>query len=46
MSYVAPLKDMLFCMQELAGLEEVAKLPASRTRAWIPRRPCSMNAPS
>jgi alkylation response protein AidB-like acyl-CoA dehydrogenase len=26
-SYVAPIKDMLFCMQELAGLEEVAKLP-------------------
>ncbi len=27
MSYVAPIKDMLFCMKELAGLEEVAKLP-------------------
>jgi alkylation response protein AidB-like acyl-CoA dehydrogenase len=27
MSYVAPVKDMLFCMKELAGLEEVAKLP-------------------
>lgn len=27
MSYIAPLKDMLFCMQELAGLEQVAKLP-------------------
>jgi len=26
-SYQAPLKDMLFCMQHLAGLEEVAKLP-------------------
>jgi 3-(methylthio)propanoyl-CoA dehydrogenase len=26
-SYVAPIKDMLFCMKELAGLEEVAKLP-------------------
>jgi alkylation response protein AidB-like acyl-CoA dehydrogenase len=27
MSYVAPVKDMLFCMQELAGLEAVAQLP-------------------
>lgn len=27
MSYVAPVKDMLFCMKELAGLEELAKLP-------------------
>jgi alkylation response protein AidB-like acyl-CoA dehydrogenase len=26
-SYIAPIKDMLFCMKELAGLEEVAKLP-------------------
>ena len=27
MSYRAPVKDMLFCMKELAGLEEVAKIP-------------------
>ncbi|MDQ6679547.1 MAG: acyl-CoA dehydrogenase [Pseudomonadota bacterium] len=27
MSYVAPVKDMLFCMKELAGLERVAALP-------------------
>lgn len=27
MSYRAPVKDMLFCMKELAGLAEVAKLP-------------------
>lgn len=27
MSYTAPVKDMLFCMQALAGLEKVAKLP-------------------
>ena len=27
MSYRAPINDMLFCMKELAGLEEVAKLP-------------------
>ena len=27
MSYVAPVKDMLFCMKELAGLEHVAALP-------------------
>jgi alkylation response protein AidB-like acyl-CoA dehydrogenase len=26
-SYRAPVKDMLFCMKELAGLAEVAKLP-------------------
>ena len=27
MSYRAPINDMLFCMKELAGLDEVAKLP-------------------
>ena len=27
MTYRAPVKDMLFCMQELAGLDDVAKLP-------------------
>jgi alkylation response protein AidB-like acyl-CoA dehydrogenase len=27
MTYRAPVKDMLFCMQELAGLDQVAKLP-------------------
>jgi 3-(methylthio)propanoyl-CoA dehydrogenase len=27
MSYQAPVKDMLFCMTELAGLEQVATLP-------------------
>jgi alkylation response protein AidB-like acyl-CoA dehydrogenase len=27
MSYHAPIKDMLFCMKELAGLEQVAQLP-------------------
>jgi alkylation response protein AidB-like acyl-CoA dehydrogenase len=27
MTYRAPVNDMLFCMKELAGLEEVAKMP-------------------
>jgi alkylation response protein AidB-like acyl-CoA dehydrogenase len=27
MSYRAPIKDMLFCMKELAGLDAVARLP-------------------
>jgi alkylation response protein AidB-like acyl-CoA dehydrogenase len=27
MSYVAPVKDMMFCIKELAGLDEVAQLP-------------------
>ncbi|SMG15911.1 acyl-CoA dehydrogenase [Paraburkholderia susongensis] len=27
MSYTAPIKDMLFVMQELAGLEDIARLP-------------------
>ena len=27
MSYTAPVKDMLFVMQELAGLQAVAQLP-------------------
>jgi len=27
MTYRAPVKDMLFCMTELAGLDEVARLP-------------------
>ncbi len=28
MSYIAPVKDMLFNMEHLAGLNEVAKIPA------------------
>jgi alkylation response protein AidB-like acyl-CoA dehydrogenase len=28
MSYRAPVEDLLFCMKELAGLDELAKLPA------------------
>ncbi len=27
MSYTAPVKDMLFCMKELADLEAIARLP-------------------
>ena len=27
MSYVAPLKDMLFVIRHLAGIDEVARLP-------------------
>jgi len=27
MTYRAPVKDMLFCMKELAGLEQIAQLP-------------------
>ena len=27
MSYVAPVKDMLFCMEHLAGIDSVAQLP-------------------
>ena len=27
MTYRAPVKDMLFCMKELAGLDEIAKIP-------------------
>ncbi|MFL9896471.1 acyl-CoA dehydrogenase N-terminal domain-containing protein, partial [Paraburkholderia sp. RL17-381-BIF-C] len=27
MSYTAPIKDMLFVMKELAGLEDIATLP-------------------
>jgi alkylation response protein AidB-like acyl-CoA dehydrogenase len=29
MSYIAPIKDMLFVMKELAGLEDIATLPGS-----------------
>src|SRR5439155_9056361 len=29
MTYRAPVKDMLFCMKELAGLDEVAEIPGS-----------------
>ena len=28
MTYLAPVKDMLFCMKELAGIDELAKIPA------------------
>jgi hypothetical protein len=27
MTYAAPINDMLFCMTELAGLDQVAALP-------------------
>jgi 3-(methylthio)propanoyl-CoA dehydrogenase len=27
MSYTAPVKDMLFCMKELAGIDQIAQLP-------------------
>ncbi|HWT36907.1 MAG TPA: acyl-CoA dehydrogenase N-terminal domain-containing protein, partial [Paraburkholderia sp.] len=27
MSYTAPIKDMMFVMQELAGLDDIATLP-------------------
>jgi hypothetical protein len=27
MSYAAPVRDMLFAMKELAGLEDIATLP-------------------
>ena len=27
MTYQAPVKDMLFCMTELAGIERIAALP-------------------
>ncbi|MEM5345171.1 acyl-CoA dehydrogenase N-terminal domain-containing protein, partial [Paraburkholderia azotifigens] len=27
MSYTAPIKDMMFVMQELAGLDDIAALP-------------------
>jgi hypothetical protein len=33
--YTAPIKDMQFVMRELAGFDEVARLPAATTR----RRP-------
>ena len=46
MTYRAPLKDMLFCMTELAGLDQVAGCPASRKPASTPRRRCSRNARS
>ncbi len=46
MSYRAPLKDMLFAMKELAGIEAVAQLPGSKRRESTPPRRCSRNAPS
>ncbi|WP_143810968.1 acyl-CoA dehydrogenase N-terminal domain-containing protein, partial [Paraburkholderia piptadeniae] len=27
MSYTAPVKDMLFVLSELSGIEDIAKLP-------------------
>jgi hypothetical protein len=46
MSYTAPVKDMLFNIEHLARIDEIAKLPASRTPAWRRRRPCWRNAPA
>ena len=39
MSYVAPVKDIRFVMQELAGLEAIGKMPGSK------RRPATRSTP-
>jgi hypothetical protein len=41
MSYNAPVKDMLFVLKELAGIDTVAQLPGFEEPATTPRRPCS-----
>ena len=48
MSYQAPVKDMLFNIQHLAGLETLTRSqsPPSPTSAWIPPPPCWRSAPS
>ena len=38
MSYVAPVKDMLFCMKELAGLEAIAAMPSPKPFARSEQR--------
>ena len=40
MTYRAPVKDMLFCMRELAGLDAVAQLPGFEEAGFdtAPRR--------
>ena len=44
MSYVAPVKDLMFNLQHLAGLEQVARLPGLKTLGWRRRRRCWKNA--
>ena len=39
-----PVKDMLFCMQQLADLDASRNCPATRKPAPTPRRRCSRNA--
>ena len=46
MSYTAPLKDMLFNIEHLARINQVAALPGFETRVWKPRRLCWRSAPS
>ena len=46
MSYQAPVKDMLFCMTELAGLEQVARLPGFEEAGVDTARRCWRNAPA
>jgi hypothetical protein len=46
MTYKAPIKDMLFDMEHLAQIEQVAQIPGFEDAGWKPRRPCSKNAPS
>ena len=46
MSYRAPVKDMLFVMKELAGIDAVAQLPGFEDAGVDTARPCWRNAPS
>jgi hypothetical protein len=46
MTYRAPVKDMLFVMKELAGIEAVAQLPGFEEAGVDTARRCSRNAPS
>ena len=36
MSYVAPVKDMLFCIRELAGRESIGALPGLEAAGLSP----------
>jgi hypothetical protein len=46
MPYQAPIKDMLFVMNELAGLQAVSNCPAAKTPPRKPPKPCWKKARS
>jgi hypothetical protein len=46
MSYTAPVKDMLFNIEHLANIEQVAQIPGFEDAGLDTPQPCWKSAPS